>query len=110
MKQAIINTTIVMPDHLIPNGTIVIEDGRIVDFGKKIDTAGMTCVDAKGAYTGPGLFDIHTHADGETFFTEDPAKAAKTLLDHGVTDVLPALYFSVDGPTLVEQIEKIKAL
>ena len=41
MKKAIINTTIVMPDYLIPNGIIVIEDGKIVDFGKKINTEGI---------------------------------------------------------------------
>jgi N-acetylglucosamine-6-phosphate deacetylase len=109
MKTAIINTTIILPDYMIPNGTIVIEDGVIVDFGKKICTDGMECIDAKGAYTGPGLIDIHTHADGETFFTEDPEKAAATLLAHGVTDVLPALYFSANAEQLVEQIGTIRA-
>ena len=34
MKYAIVNTTIVMPEYLIPNGVIVIEDGKIADFGK----------------------------------------------------------------------------
>ena len=38
MKTAIINTTIVLPEYLIPGATIVIEDGIIVDFGKKINT------------------------------------------------------------------------
>ena len=62
MKYAITNTTIVMTDHLIPNGTIVIEDGKILDFGKTkdIDTTGVECYDAGGRYTGPGLMDIHT--------------------------------------------------
>ena len=52
MKTAIINTKIVMADYIIPDGTIVIEDGIIVDFGKKISTEGMEIIDAKGAYTG----------------------------------------------------------
>ncbi len=108
MKRAIVNTTIVLPDHLIPNGVIVIEDGRILDFGKKICTDGMECIDAGGAYTGPGLIDIHTHADGDTFFTEDPVKVARRLLQHGVTDVMPALYFSADRDTLIAQVNKIK--
>jgi len=108
MKTAIINTTIIMPDYMIPGGTIVIEDGRIVDFGKKICTDGMEIIDAGGAYTGPGLIDIHTHADGDTFFTEDPVKAAKTLLMHGVTDVLPALYFNMNGDELVEAVATVR--
>lgn len=108
MKTAIINTTIVLPEYLIPNGTIVIEDGIIVDFGKKISTEGMECIDAKGAYTGPGLVDIHTHADGDVFFNDDPVGVAKKLLSHGITTVLPALYFSSTREELIAQAEKIK--
>ena len=33
---AIQNATLVMRDHLIPEATLLIEDGKIVDFGKKI--------------------------------------------------------------------------
>ena len=94
---------------MIPNGTIVIENGKIVDFGKKISTGGMDVIDANGAFTGPGLIDIHTHADGETFFTEDPIKAASTILAHGVTDVLPALYFNMNADQLVAAIAKVRA-
>ena len=80
MKTAIINTIIVMTDHLIPNGTIVIEDGKIVDFGKKIDTTGMDIIDAEGAYTGPGLIDIHTHAANLVRFQNDPYTPSEYLL------------------------------
>ena len=106
--KAIINANIIMPDHIIRNGTVVIKDGKIADFGKKIDTTGMEIIDAKGLYVGPGLIDIHTHADGDTFFTEDPVKAANTILQHGVTDVCPALYFSANGDQLVEQVGIIR--
>ncbi len=111
MKYAIVNTKIVMPDYLIDNGVIIIEDGKIIDFGKakKISTDGIECIDAKGAYTGPGLIDVHTHADGDTFFTEDPIKAANTLLMHGVTDVLPALYFNMNADELVNAIGTVRA-
>ena len=34
---AIINATIVRPDHLIPNATIVIEDGKIAEQGSHLD-------------------------------------------------------------------------
>ena len=108
MKTAIINTTIVLPEYLIPNGIIVIEDGVIVDFGRKICTDGMEIIDAKGAYTGPGLVDIHTHADGDVFFNDDPVGVAKKLLSHGITTVLPALYFSSTREELIAQAEKIK--
>ena len=109
MKFAIINTNIIMPDHIIPNATILVEDGRIIDFGKKIPTDGITTYDAKGKYTGPGLIDIHTHADGDTFFIEDAYKCAERLLQHGVTDVMPALYFSAPCEELVKQINYIRS-
>lgn len=108
MKRAIVNTTIIQPDHMIPNGTILMEDGVIIDFGRKISTDGAECYDAKGAYTGPGLIDIHTHADGDVFFTEDPKRAAARLLEHGVTDVMPALYFSATREELIAQIRLLR--
>ena len=110
MKYAIVNTTIVMTDHLIPNGVIIVEDGKIADFGKanKVSTEGLECIDAKGGYTGPGLIDIHTHAGAGTFFYEDPEFAAKKILEHGVTDVLPALYFNMNADRLVECIGIIR--
>lgn len=109
MKKALINANLVMPDHIIRGATLVIEDQKIVDFGKKINTDGMEITDLGGAYVGPGLIDIHTHADGEVFFTEDPIRAASTLLSHGVTDVMPALYFSATAEQLVEQVGTIRA-
>ena len=54
------------------------------------------------------VIDIHTHADGDTFFTEDPVKAARTLLMHGVTDVLPALYFNMNADQLVEAVSTVR--
>ena len=110
MKYAITNTTIVMTDHLIPNGVIVIEDGRIADFGraKDIDVSSMECYDAHGRYTGPGLMDIHTHAANSIRFHNDPYTPAAFLLGHGVTDVLPATSYSRDGATLVKDVTLIK--
>lgn len=81
--KAIINANIVMPDHLISEGAVIINDGRIVDYGRRISTDGMEIYDAEGAYLGPGLIDIHTHSDGNIFFWDDPVKAANVLLSHG---------------------------
>ena len=106
---AITNATVVLPDHYIPGGTILVDGDKIVEVGKKVIIPENTkIIDAKGKYTGPGLIDIHTHADGETFFCDDPVKAASTLLSHGVTSVLPALYFSMTAEQYLEAIKLIK--
>ena len=107
--KAIVNANLVMADHIIRNGAVIIDNGVIVDFGKKLNTDGMEIVDGTGLYVGPGLIDIHTHADGETFFTEDPVKVADKLLQHGVTDVMPALYYNMNAEQYVDAIKLIKS-
>jgi len=108
VKFAITNTYIVMTDHLIPGGTIVVEDGKIVDFGKKINTEGMQVYDANGAYTGPGLMDVHTHAGNRIRFNNDPYTPAAYLLKHGVTDIFPAMSYGRNAEQLVEDVRRCK--
>ena len=110
MKFAITNTTIVMPDHLIPDGTIIVEDGKILEFGKsrKISTEGMTVYDAGGKYTGPGLMDVHTHAGNRIRFNNDPYEPAAFLLQHGVTDIFPAMSYGRNAEQLVEDVRRCK--
>ena len=108
MKTAITNTTLVMTDHLIPGATLVMEDGKIVDFGKEINTDGMDIIDAKGGYTGPGLMDIHTHAGNRVRFNNEPYGPAAFLLQHGVTDIFPAMSYARNAEQLVEDIKRCK--
>ena len=109
MMLAITNCTIVMKDHYIPNGTILTENGKIIDFGKKLQIPeGAEILDANGNFAGPGLVDIHTHAAGMDYFHIEPAKCSKMLLEHGVTSVLPALYYSLNKKDHLDAIEKIK--
>jgi len=106
--KAIINTNIILPDHMIANGVVLIDGDRIVDFGKDVKVGSADCLDAHGMFTGPGLIDIHLHASGNTSFTEDPEFAARFALEHGVTSLMPTLYFSETAPTLINQAEKIR--
>lgn len=109
---AIINATLVMRDHFIPDAVLFFEDGKIVDFGemrKKTVPEGCEVIDAEGLYVGPGFVDIHTHSDGYVFFQDDPICAAQHHLKHGATTVLPALYYSMDTAAYVEAIEKLRS-
>ena len=46
----------------IPNGSILLKDGRIVAVGAKVDApAGAVVVDGTGKYVTPGLIDDHSH-------------------------------------------------
>ena len=103
---AIINATLVMKDHLIPEAVLFMEDGVIAGFGEMRNTPipeGCQILDAEGLYVGPGLVDIHNHAGGGHWFYDEPIEAAQFNLAHGTTTILPTLYFNMNGKQLVEQ-------
>ena len=107
---AIINATIVMRDHLIPDGTLLLEGERIKAFGKAKDIAipeGSKIIDAEGLYVGPGLVDIHTHAADNKWFFEEPEAAGAHVLMHGVTSVLPALYNNLNRDAYIAAADRI---
>ena len=103
---AIKNATLVMRDHLIPDAMILMDDGKIVEFGvmrEHIIPEDCPVIDAKGQFVGPGFVDIHTHSDGKVFFQDEP-KAVGHHLRHGSTTVLAALYFSMDTEGFVKAL------
>ncbi len=107
---AIKNAVLVMRDHLIPDGVLLMEDGIIQDFGpaRKLSIPeGCEVIDAEGLYVGPGFVDIHTHSDGVTFFHDDP-KAVGHHLKHGTTTILAALYFSMNTQEFVDAIHALR--
>ena len=106
---AIVNATLVMTDHLIPGGTVLVEDGIIKAFGQKVAVPeDAEVIDAGGLFVGPGLVDIHTHAGGEHWFNREPAPAAQHHLKKGTTSVLATLYFDTPRDELLEQIDLVK--
>jgi imidazolonepropionase-like amidohydrolase len=47
---------------VIPNGTILVRDGKIVAVGASVDVpAGTTVIDAGGKFVTPGIIDDHSH-------------------------------------------------
>lgn len=108
---AIKNAVLVMRDHYIPDGVLLVADGKIVAFGemRKLEIpSDCEIIDAEGLYVGPGFVDIHTHSDGTVFFEEDPVVASLHHLKHGTTTLLPALYFNRDTAGYVRNIGIIR--
>ncbi len=111
-KTAIIHADIILKDHYLPDGVILIEDGIIKDFDEMRHLSvpeGYEVIDAGGRYVGPGFIDIHTHASDVEFFMDDPFACAEHHLDHGTTSVYPALYFSMNTEQYVAAVDQMKA-
>lgn len=108
---AIINSELVMRDHLLPDAVLFVEDGKIAGFGEMRTTPipeGCEIIDAKGQYVGPGLVDIHCHAGDGVRFQYDPARAAKGHLQTGTTSILPTLGYTTTTPDYLIYIDRIR--
>lgn len=88
-RMVFVNATLVMPDRLVPAGSLAVADGRIVD-----GTAGDTePIDLGGMYLAPGFIDLHVHGgDGADFMDLTP-EAFRTVCRcharHGTTALTP---------------------
>ncbi len=108
--KAIINANVITKDHVIYNGVILIDGERIADFGKANEIKipdGAEIIDAGNNFVGPGLIDIHTHAADNKWLFEEPEETSKYLLAHGVTGVLPALYYNLNKQQYLEAMDTL---
>jgi len=125
MKTAIINGSILTPFTEIEHGTILIEDGKIIDINtENSHHLADTIIDAQGCYVSPGFIDIHVHGGGGADFMdggkEAILKAARFHMEHGTTSIVPttvcspyeelfdfldafrnAKFSNIDGPNLL---------
>ena len=66
--------TLIMPDGIVENGTVVIQQGKIVAAGAKVKMpANATTVDTHGIIA-PGLIDLHNHLTYNVFPRWHPAE------------------------------------
>lgn len=108
---AIVNTKIVLPDSLIWDGIVLLDGGKIVDFGESKNVQmshGAKVIDAGGSYTAPGFVDIHSHGGGGHWFYENPKAAAAHFLNSGTTTMLATLYNNLSLGELLDAFKKIK--
>jgi N-acetylglucosamine-6-phosphate deacetylase len=94
MITAITNARVVCPDGLI-NGTILMENGRLLAVGRVLPPEDAVIHDAHGQYVGPGFIDIHCHGGGRARGYEKPKEAAAYHLAHGTTSLLLSLAYSL---------------
>ena len=90
---AIRNATLVtVTNGTIPNGTVVLRDGKIAGFGANVDVpAGATVYDATGKFVSPGIIDAHSHIANDAI--NEGQTAVSSMTDMG--DVLDPTDLSI---------------
>ena len=90
------NARIVLQERTVPNGYLVVEDGRIAFVGEGDVAqayAGLEKTDCQNMILTPGFIDLHCHGGGDSDFmdgtVEDILTAARAHLVHGTTTIAP---------------------
>jgi len=102
----ILNATLVLPDRLVSDGALHVEDGRLTavgDRGALPAWAGAT-IDAAGHFVAPGFVDLHVHGGDHADFMDGTIEAFETAIRahtrHGVTSIVPTSTVAYHEQTL----------
>ena len=93
-RLKIYNGNIITPYRIIRGGSVLVENGIIVEVAEnEIDAPESTEIDAGGKYISPGFIDIHIHGGGGHDFMdcneEAFLKIAETHARYGTTAMMP---------------------
>ncbi len=79
-------------------GSVVIQDGKIVEAGKKVKIpAGATLIDAKGQYVMPGIVDCHSHIAAESINEGSLSVSSMVAIDDVLNPEDIAIYRALAG-------------
>lgn len=91
------NGTLITDSGLLPDGMLLVNDGRILYAGPRRDELGppeAERIDAKGLYLSPGFVDMHVHGGGGSDFMdatrEDIEQVIRFHAAHGTTALCPS--------------------
>ena len=96
MLTQIINGHILTPQGWMKDGSVLINDGKILEVtNSDLAVIGAKVIDAKGMFIVPGFISMHSHGGGGKDFTEATPEAFRTIVDahlkHGATSIFPTL-------------------
>ena len=105
----IINAKVLTPSGLLPNGQIIISDGKIVEItGQNREIPHAEIIDAKGYYVAPGCIDTHVHGGNGHDFTEVTPKAFYAITRAHALQGTTALYPTLAAAPIETFREAIK--
>lgn len=99
MSIALVGGTIVTPFRIVQNGSIVIQNGKIIELGKTKDVNipdNSEVIDVSGRMVCPGFVDLLVHGGAGHGFADDNhnsiAEVSNYFMKHGSTTVLASLF------------------
>lgn len=108
--------TLVLPDRLLPNGAVLVENERIVAVGLERDVArpaGAEMIEAGEGYLSPGFVDIHTHGGAGSDYMDGVPEAVRAAnrahARHGATTLLPTTTTGTPAQ-LVAMLDAVQAV
>lgn len=108
----ITNGKLITPFRIVENGTLLIENGKIVGTGEgEMSFPGAEEIDAAGNYVSPGFIDMHTHGGGGYDFMDGTPEAfreaARTHVRFGTTALVPTT-LTAEKEDLLQLLESYK--
>ncbi|MDP2675966.1 MAG: N-acetylglucosamine-6-phosphate deacetylase [Dehalococcoidia bacterium] len=96
MTKVLAGARVLTPDDEIAGGSVIVEDGRIVEVAAGLSPpAGAEVVDLRGLTLAPGFIDIHVHGGGGfSLATGDAGEVrsyARWVVAHGVTSFVASI-------------------
>ncbi|MEO5582409.1 MAG: N-acetylglucosamine-6-phosphate deacetylase [Saprospiraceae bacterium] len=92
-KIKIVNGRLITPFRIIENGSILIENGKIVYIGNEQKGDSGHIIDAQNHYVSPGFIDLHIHGGGGYDFMDGTTEAFHAIAQihalHGTTSMVP---------------------
>ena len=98
-RQRFVHATLILPDRLVPDGSLTVRDGRIAAVGKTDrpenhpSADDLEIIDLSGRYLSPGFIDLHVHGGDGADFMDLTAEAFETVCRcharHGTTSLTP---------------------
>ena len=101
MITQFINAHILTPKGWIENGSVLIENGKILNVTHlNMPVVGAEIVDCQGMHLVPGGIELHVHGGGGRDFMEGTEEAFRVAIDahmkHGTTAIYPTMSCSTD--------------
>lgn len=104
------NARLVLPDKVEQAGSLIWEDGVLLDCGDAPAPQGFDgrVIDAGGAYAAPGFVDMHSHAFKGIWCHDDPARVAEGHLRAGTTTYVCSIYQGIGPENILKAIRLIR--